>query len=434
MGDMGFDSLVDIQKMAANLPPAEGNPAPAAPVLPAPAAPTDQPPAGNSPTTSPTDNSGAPLEVPRTDDNNAPAGDPQDAEGDKNNQPSPAAPAPDAPPADAPDGVPAQTEGVIDPVFGKETPEQYKTRLTAEAQVDANHRAQQELLQQFNVSTVEELNAKINKPETLTEEQKKRNNDLHRNDVMSYAVKEMGMSPDDFNRMSRWEQMNDQDLVFEHFHQKWMAENKENPLFAGKDLEQEARYEFSTLFHLNNENERYRQLGEQSLKATAEQLRNQQKDVWTAAEGSYQDYKQQIADISLFKKEIQHAIGTGLPKEMTFKVDDKGTTATFQLDKINKPDLEKFLRQQANYNQFMKSGKKDFQPFLADKIHEYIAINHYKDMIATVSRTAHDAGVKQGSVGARAPFTTAQPQPATVSANELTPAERQKIADITRRG
>lgn len=430
---MAFNELFDIGRAQGNVPteavapaiipsqsaplppiPAETPPPATPPVLPA-TPPT--PPGPNDP----------PSVLPGPDDKTTPAGEQQET----GTELKPASPAGEPATVDPPAAVPAVPAGVIDPVFGSETPEQYKTRLTAEAAVNAKAAVEAEYLKRFNVQTIEELDSKVNAPAELTEEQKKRQGDLHRNEVMNYAVKELAMSPDDFSRMSRFEQMSDNDLVFERFNQQWLIDNKENPLFTGKDLAAEARYEFETLFHLKAENERVRQTGEQSLKLTADQIRNEAKNVWESAELGYQNYKQVSTDVSLFKKEVQQSIGTGLPKEMEFQLPEGGV-AKFQLDKIDKKGLENYLRNSPNFDAFIKAGKKDFQPFLNAKIQEYIAINHYKDMIATVGRTAHDAGLNKGTVGARAPFTTAQPQPATVSTTDLSPAEMQKIADITR--
>lgn len=431
---MAIDGLVDITKMQSNQPteaiapaivvaqttplppiqPAQQNPAPTdgpTPVVPAPGA-ADLP-----STTTPNDKT-------------TPAGEQQEPGTEK----KPASPAGDPatvdPPAEVP-VTPAVPAGVVDPVFGSETPEQYKTRLTAEAAVNAKAAAEAEFLKRFGVESVEELDNKVNTPAALTDEQKKRQTDLHRNEVMNYAVKELAYSPDDFTKINRLEQMSDNDLVFERFNQQWLIDNKENPLFTGKDLVAEARYEFESLFHLKAENERMRQTGEQSLKLTADQIRNEAKGMWEAAELGYQNYQQVRSDVSQFKKEVQTSINTSLPKEMEFKLAD-GNTAKFQLDKIDKKGLEDYLRKSPNFDAFIKAGKKDFQPFLNSKIQEYIAINHYKDMIATVDKTSHDAGFNKGTAGARAPFTTTQPQPVTVSTSDLSAAEMQKIADITR--
>lgn len=427
---MALDGLVDIAKMQSNQPTEAVAPAivvaqtaPLPPIPPIPPATPNEPPATPAPPPGPND---APSATPGPNDKTTPAGEQQES----GTEQKPASPAGEPATVDPPAGVPAVPAGVIDPVFGTETPEQYKTRLTAEATINAKAAAETEFLKRFGVDTVEELDNKLNTPAALTDEQKKRQADLHRNEVMNYAVKELAYSPDDFTKMGRLEQMTDNDLVFERFNQQWLIDNKENPLFAGKDLVAEARYEFETLFHLKAENERVRQTGEQSLKLTADQIRNEAKNAWEAAELGYQNYQQVRSDVSLFKKEVLNSIGTSLPKEMEFKLADGGT-AKFQLDKIDKKGLEDYLRKSPNFDAFIKAGKKDFQPFLNNKIQEYIAINHYKDMIATVDKTSHDAGFNKGSVGARAPFTTAQPQPATVSTTDLSPAEMQKIADIT---
>jgi hypothetical protein len=439
---MAFESLFDVAKVAANIPtepvvvdaPAQttvGSTPPAASIPPSQSTPAssatpDTPP---PPAAAPGNDNANPAD-PNTDPvrtTETAAGDAAQKEAEK----IPASPAGTSPENAPPAADPVATPGLTDPVFGDETPEQYRSRLMSEATVAANIRAEQELLKRFNVSTVEELNAKLTAPAELTDEQRRRQNDLHRNDVMNYAVRELGMSPDDFSRAARMETLSDSDLVFEHFQKDWLEQNKDNELFKGKDLATEARYEFETLFHLNSTNERSKQLGEQSLKLSADGIRNQAKNAWQQAENAHRDYVQVRSDVSLFKKELLNSIATNLPKELQFDLPEGGK-ATFLTDKVNRKNLENFLRQESNFDAFMKGGKKDFQSFFKTEIEKYIAINHYKDMVATVARTAHDTGFKKGTPGAKAPFTTNTPQQNIVQPGELTEAERQKIAEVTR--
>jgi hypothetical protein len=445
MGDMSDRDLFSVKNLLGNPPAAVNTPAfqPVnAPVTPAG---TTTPPAT---TTTTTTTEPAPVTIPTgTPDGTAAAdnnttilsnpnetalpGEAQDAAKSDKTPASPAGePSPDATPGTV---VPPVTpSGVVDPVFGSETAEQYRARIQSEIEANVKEQTQQQLLKQLGMDSMEELQTRLNPPAELTEEQKKRQADVYRAAVQDYSVREMGLSPDDFSRVDRYNTAADADLVFEHFNEKWQQNNKDNPLFAGKDLVKEARYEFDSLFHLNSENERLRQNGEESLKLSAAQIRDNAKQIITNAESGYKDYLQIKTEVGKFKNNIQRAIGQDLPKELTFDIGDN-LTAKFQLDKIDKKALENYLRSDQNFELFLKEQGKDFQPFLKQKINEYIAINHYKDMIDTVSKTAHDAGVKKATPGAKAPFAGNPVQPVAVQPDELSDMDKQKIASLVTR-
>lgn len=434
---MDFDFL-NINNLRAN-PPADTNPPafntpPAAAVIADPippesisaeaAAPTEgraDPAASGSP-------EGTPTVLPEDKEPTSEAGEGAAAGTPEKTPASPAgAPVAGTPPADA------VLSGTVDPVLGNETAEQYKARLQSEMEATVIENANKRFLETLGVESIDELKARLNPAKELTEEQKKRQADIHKAAVQEYSVRELGMSPDDFSRIDRYNSLNDRDLVFDRFQQEWMQNNKDNPQFADKDLAQEALYEFETLFHLNSENARVKGLGEQSLKLSADQIRNETNGIYQNAETGYNNFLQAKSDVTQFKQAIQKSIGSDLPGEMEFNLPNGGK-AKYLLDKIDKKALEGYLRSNANFDQFLKGQKKDFPSFLKQKIGEYIAINHYNEMVATVSQTAHDAGLKKATVGAKSPFTTAAEKPVNVDQTELSDQDRQKIASLTARG
>lgn len=419
-----MDDLFNVQNLIDN-PPAATTPAGAAPATAAATVATQQAATAQAAQTAST--SPEPTTTEQSNQNDTAA--PGENQGEGAPDQTPASPAGEPNPDDSPAAKEAAAAGAIDPAQGNETPEQLRARLSQEITLTAKEAAQNELFKSLGVETLEELQAKLNPAAALTPEQQKRQDDLHRASVQEFSVRELGMAPEDFTRLDQVRSRNDQEIVYDHFRDAWMAKNKDNALFTGKDLENEAKYEFDALFHLNSENQRMKALGEESLAATAAQIREQNENKWKTAETEYQNFTQLKNQVSQFRAGIRSVIGQNLPKELSWDIAEGGKV-TFQLDKLDKKGLEKYLSRDSNFDVFLKGNKQEFGTLMENKIKEYIAINHYDDMVKTAIRTSHDAGVKKATVGAKAPFTTAPAQPANVKSDDLTDADRAKIASI----
>jgi hypothetical protein len=410
-------------------PPAPGTPAPAAPAqpaapapgAPAPAAPATPAPGNPAPGTEPNQPGPAQPAQPEPGspaapaepgaDNNTPTPPKQGSEGGDQSDPAapPAQPAPGAPPA-----APSQ-------------PTEEEKQAQAKAADDIAAAARQKILDELGLESMEVLKAKLAPAPEETPEQKKRREDLFKNDVQNYAVRELEMSPEEFVNIERNRQTSDEDLAFEVFSKKWIAANKDSEAMKGKDLAVEARYEFESLFHLQSENERLKALGQESLAATAEAIRQEGENKYKVAESEYRGSLDRAAKVGSFKSTVQSTIKAHLPQELKYTVDD--AAFTYQLDKVDTADLEKYLATQANFDFFQEKGGQETGKLLQQRIKDYVAIHHADKLATAAFKSGLDAGMKRGAIGAKAPFTAPAP-PAPAPTNGITKEDDEKVKRV----
>jgi hypothetical protein len=287
--------------------------------------------------------------------------------------------------------------------------------------------ARNKLLEELGLGSMDELKAKLAPAPEETPEQKKRREDLFKAEVQNFAVSELEMAPEDFVAIETARQLSDEELAFGVFKEKWLAANKDNEAFKGKDLAVEARYEFESLFHLESENERMKALGLESLKATADSIRAANEAKYKTAEQEYRGALQRKAQVGVFKNTVQSSIKTHLPPELSYTVDD--ATFKYQLDKVDTADLEKYLATQANFDFFQSKGGQETSQFLKGKIMEYIAIKNSERIAITAFKSGLDAGRKAAVIGAKAPFAEA-PVHTPPPAGKITKEDDDKVRQV----
>lgn len=302
--------------------------------------------------------------------------------------------------------------------------EQQQQATPTVEEMEATFRAK--MLKELNVENWDALEQRVNPPANETPEQAKRREDMKKAAVQSYAVSNLNMAPEEFVRMENVKKMSDQELVYDTWEQEWMKENKDNPDFAGKDLKTEARYEFEEFFHLNSENLRIKTQAEKTIASTATQIRSTLESNFKNAETEYDNAQGFHANLAQFKTAVKSSLNV-LPTERSFKISET-ENVVYSLDKVDKGKLETYLVNDNNFDFFMKKGGQEAAAFLNAKINEYIVLNHHEDMVNAAIITARAVGLKEGKVGAKAPFveTSTQQQTNTV-ADDLTSEDRAQL-------
>lgn len=286
--------------------------------------------------------------------------------------------------------------------------------------------AEAKLLERLGLKTFDELKEKLNPPQELTPEQKKRNEDIARASIQEYGVRNLNMKPEQFVEMENVKNMTDVDLVKRDFVKGWIEENKDNPELKDKDLNVEAEYHFAEMFHLNSENASLKGTGEKLIAKTAAGIREGYKEEYESAAKQYNDYQTFRTNVAGYKGVVKNVLGS-LPKEIVMDIDGENKF-TFSLDKLDKKALESYLVNDDNLNYFVQKGSQEATTRLNGLISKYIALTHHDDMLATAIKTSHDVGVKKGGIGAKAPFQPEAIQTNTdTSQSDYTPEELAKI-------
>lgn len=291
--------------------------------------------------------------------------------------------------------------------------------------------ARAEFLKSFGVKTEEELKEKLNPTKQETTEEKAEKEQQYTANLLNFATKEKLFNATDFATLQNLKQASDTDLAFNTFSQEYKEINKDRQVegVASPVTDDEIKEAFNQQYHVNSEDAALKAIGEKQIKIAADLKRGDLESKFNDAKATYDDYAYREKNSAPFINFVNKTVTAAIPAQLEFEGPDN-TKVVYNIKDVDVKELEKIFVNDKAFDDYLANGEsQSAKDYIAKTVEVYLWNKNKEGILKTVREASYSAGLKAGKVGATAPFDSGKtPPPATNgTANELTPAEKEKL-------
>lgn len=249
---------------------------------------------------------------------------------------------------------------------------------------------------------------------------------------MKFAVDKGKMSLSEINAFKQFSEMPPRDLVYANFALEYKEANKDRKdtaNVADPVTDDEIATEFNNAYHTESDNSVLKKSGERAIDARAKEILADGEKKYTEAKKEYDFLASRAAVIPHYKNFVQGTLKEEIPANRKFTVD--GHDFIVEMDGTDFANIEAtFKNNDVLLNEFATSSDKPgLKERVAASVRQQIAAKYEAKLVEIAFRSGHGQGLKEGKVGARAPFEEKKKPDVPASVAGLTPEERQQIRD-----
>jgi hypothetical protein len=295
----------------------------------------------------------------------------------------------------------------------------------ANAEADRK-RLRAEFLAEMGFKSEEELKALKNPAIPETEEQKAVRLEREEAAFIKHVVDNGTLSLNEINSFKQLSALPANDLVFADFANEYKDANKDRKDSEGEaDLvtDEEIKDAFESIYNTSSENPALKKAGERALNARAKEILGETETKYKEARDNFNGLMDIKAKMPEFKSFVQSTLKTVIPEKMTFTSD--GQEFHVELDGTDMAEIEKKFKDDNIFAQYYDTtDRQGFAQSIKDEASRQL-FDKYKQKIIDVAYTSGASkGLKNGKVGARAPFDPAKKVIAPAQTSRLTEEEK----------
>lgn len=295
-----------------------------------------------------------------------------------------------------------------------------------------------DLLKELNVDSLDALKERLkpkNPDKVESPEEREKRENLYLVEMQKYAVENGLMKPDEFSKLNELKAKDNQALVYENWLTDWKAEN---PDVEPGDVEEKAREDFESEYHLNSPNEKTKARGLAKIEKEAKEIRNPLESSYTKVKTDFDEDREIQKNLPGYNKNLATSIQANIPEKVTVyekKVGDVSIPVEIELTVEERKEIylavDKKIRNSATYQLYTKGdliqlaeiAKKEAEAEIRSVKREKIL----EEVAEKFLKTGDEGGYKRGSVGAKNPFPLNQ-DPKKVPSGDHQSAQ-QKVLD-----
>lgn len=292
--------------------------------------------------------------------------------------------------------------------------------------------AEADFYKQFGVKNADELKAKLNPLQPLTEEQKAEQNELYNANLAKFAVENKVFTNNEWLEYHNIQKMPDADLVYKDFELAYKEANKDRKNDDGADpvTDDEIRDKFNELFHIDSESKALKEQGEKNIALRAATIKEPLKDKFEGIKEAYDSEQAQRQALPGFKTFFQDVLKTSIPDKLTFGEGDKQVNV--DLSDLNKDEFERTIFSEIGNNEFKSymegKGTPEQQARIKRAIEKELFYQKREDIAKLNYDSGVSAGTKAGAQGSQHRFTEPSKTEVKKQSAALAPENQKKIA------
>lgn len=272
-----------------------------------------------------------------------------------------------------------------------------------------------ELLKEFNLDSLDALKERLkpkdpDKVESPEEKEKREN--LYLVEMQKYAVENGLMKPDEFSKLDALKAKEDQSLVYENWLTNW---KEENPTVDPADVEESAKKDFDSEYHLNSSNEKTKARGLERIAKEAKEMRSPLESSYTRVKTEFDEDRSIKNDLPAYNKALAGAIQENIPaKVKLFETKDGEDTVPVEIELTDEQrkeiyaKVDKKLRNASTFQLVKKGDLKQLQEMAKREAEAEIWATQREAGLQKIAETflkrGDEKGYKRGAVGAKNPF------------------------------
>lgn len=245
------------------------------------------------------------------------------------------------------------------------------------------------------------------KENSIPAEQKQKEEQLRKADLIKFAAENDLMKVEDFNTYESLKSKSDRDLRFDTYLKEWKEENPD--ITDADEITSQAKIDFETEYKLNSDNAKQRERGEARLAKEAAELRNPYTSKYEQAQSSYQERKAMEGKLPEFNKFIDTLIEKCTPEKLSIsKVKDgeEEVGIEVELTAADRKELAEKFRTPKTFLAYSKeTDPAKLEPAITKKINGFLKEKYFDNVVSKTFELGKGRGVVKGSnIGAEQPF------------------------------
>jgi hypothetical protein len=242
----------------------------------------------------------------------------------------------------------------------------------------------------------------------LTPEEKRKQEEIEKAELINFAVKNGKMKLEDFNQFDEISKADDRDLTFRNFKKEF---KEDNPEIEDIDLEEEALRAFEDKYDLNSENEKRKARGEARLAKEAKELRMPLESSYKATKSEYEQERELRKTYPNFAKKIEDFTKEVLPSKLDFfkyKDGEEDVLIDVDIEQKDRDEIEAQVSKELQTPEVFtlyKNNELDKIKDKAKKIAEGLIDAKYREVgLNKVAIAFETRGKKKAEIGAKNSF------------------------------
>ena len=269
-----------------------------------------------------------------------------------------------------------------------------------------------DLLKELGVESLDSLKERLKKPEAppadLTPEEKAKQDEAYKADLINYAVKNGNMKVEDFNKLDALKAKADADLVFEQ-HLKEFKED--NPDIEESEVEQDARADFERKYGINSDKEKVKARGISKLAKEAAEIRNPTETVYKTVKEKFDEERDIQKNLPGFEKKMTEAVNGSIPLKFEIFKDkdgDEDITVSVEITEAERKELAGQIQKKLNtvevFNLYKKGETQKIQDIVQRETANFLQEKKGNEGLKKIADVYTKRGFEKGRVGATNSF------------------------------
>lgn len=315
----------------------------------------------------------------------------------------------------------------------KKLAEADKGKANTDSPPDSPPDALAELLKELKLENKDQLLERLREKDKkeLSPEEKKRQEDVYKANLLNYAVENSILSTEDYHKFETIKGKADQELVFEKYLQEWKEDNPDEK----DDVDTKAKLDFDAEYKLNSENAKAKARGEAKIKSEAELLRKPFESSFNDAKSRYDQEVELRNAWPTYQQSVTKIVGESMPSKYEFfkgKDGDEDVQLGKDISEEDKKEIIESLTKKFTSPQtyaLHKAGKtEDLQAMIKDEAERLLWKKYDQVSKEEIAKEFMTRGTKKGStIGAKAPFNNKQEQENTSGKKSKAEAEQEVL-------
>lgn len=278
-----------------------------------------------------------------------------------------------------------------------------------------------ELLKELKFKDIDELKEVIKKRDETasqeTPEQKKRNEELYRANLQTFAIENGVMGLDDFQKMEILKGKADKDLVFEKYANDVRDEitddlKQENPEATKEEIEARIKESFEKEYPLESKNNKSKERAERKIAEEAKLMRGPLESSFNGVKARYDEEREVSNAFPKYAEKLNELIGANITPELTVysgKDGEEDISIKVPLtEDERKAVVEKAFKKISTHEMYKlyKAGKVDeISALVKDEVDTILWKDYREKGVQEIATKFLSRGTSKGSsTGAKNPF------------------------------